>query len=65
MELVPVPVVEPCVSAVKIPARPTTNVREGMTSEQKVAALAKDLEDKEDYILTAENLLANCAKRAK
>ena len=59
----PLPVVEPCVSAVNLPRRPMTNLLPSQTREQRLNAMLLDLEDKEQYIITAELLLEKCSEK--
>lgn len=59
---VKVPVPTPCVSVVDIPKVPGSSFKPGADMKQNAAAADLDLRAFEDYAVTADALLRQCAK---
>ncbi len=62
METVKVPIPVPCVSAHEVPAMPGTAFAPGGDVKQNAAAAAIDVQRLQDYAVTADALLRQCAK---
>lgn len=56
------PVAVPCVSANEVPAMPRTAFKPDGDLKQNAASAAIDLEALQDYAITADALLRQCAK---